>query len=476
METDILELKKINASFNKKVETVKGEDMADLLTELVSVIREHGFFAQDIITGNIKTNLIDGTDTLVSERQAKTVFATRFPERMRIKEIKYNNAGDEIYSWKKLTDKQAEVLFLGMLQHCKYNSRKEMLDALPMWDGEERIATFMAKYYKCHTNPHFFLKFMTAIIGKMDDPEKNYVPYWFDFVGAKGVGKTYFFERLLGRNYIILHPKSRSDDMFVEVYTANAIAGVDDENKLSGSKPNQMNYEELKEFTTAHYDTFSRKFCEPETHPRGFVFARTSNKVKNVVSVTERRQIIFESHNRVNECLIADLPDDFFKQMLAEAYAYYQVNGMYHLTAEEKQEILDTNMMYADASTDTAEAICDYISNLRGALPIGIEKRSSMPGTYGSYRGFKKFAEEERIKFSKGVPSKDAFWRTAEIIEGQMCLISCEDTTPHRTQSNSNAARLFVVLTEAEVRERVELKKLKYQAMGIIEPTEDDYD
>lgn len=476
METDILELKKINASFNKKVEMVKGEDMADLLTELVDIVRKNNFFAQDIITGNIRTNLVDGTETLVSERQAKTVFSTRFPERMRIKEIKYNNAGDEIVSWKRITDKQAEVLFLGMLQHCKYNSRKEMLDALPEWDGEERINTFMAKYYKCYTNPHFFLKFMTAIIGKMDDPEKNYVPYWFDFVGAKGVGKTYFFERLLGRNYIILHPKSRADDMLVEAYTANALAGVDDENKLSGTRANQMNYDELKEFTTIHYDTFSRKFCEPETHPRGFVFARTSNKVKNVVSVTERRQIIFESHNKINECLIADLPDEFFRQMKAEAYEYYKKNGMYHLTAQEKQEILDTNMMYADSSTDIAEAICDYIDNLRSEFAVGLERRSSMPGLYGSYRGFRKYADDNRIKFSKGFPGKESFWRTAEIIEGQKCLISCEDTSPHRTQGSSNTVRLFVVLTEAEMRERVEIKRLKYKAMGFVEPEGDDYD
>ena len=47
------------------------------------------------------------------------------------------------------------------------------------------------EYIYARTNPSFFWLYMTAIIGKIKEPSKCYVPYFFDFVGHKGLEKLY---------------------------------------------------------------------------------------------------------------------------------------------------------------------------------------------------------------------------------------------------------------------------------------------
>ena len=212
---------------------------------------------------------------------------------------------------------------------------------------------------------------MTSVIGKIKEPGKCYVPYFFDFVGNKGIGKTVFSKRLLGKYAKEVRMQgSRKDDLLVEIYGSNLVIAIDDENTWvsnDGKDKNKFTYDEFKSFITTSVDTFSRKFAQPESHERSFVLVRTSNSVKQVWSTDERRQIIFESPLKEKECYIwkDNLDDNFFLQMLAEAKEYYEKNGLYKLDKEDDVAIKKQNLAYYNSETIEFLELLNFIKDMR---------------------------------------------------------------------------------------------------------------
>lgn len=343
---------------------LKGDSMATLLEKVVEVVEQNNLFERDIITGRIRSlPLATSQDRIITPTEAEGLFRTFFCDKMFVINQKGNRAGDFDTKTTQVSSELQKTIFQQTLQLCVYNSRIEMFNKIPEWDGEKRIDGFMKKYFMCDTNPHFFWLFLTNVVGKMHDPENNRVEHWFDFIGkAKGTGKSSFFQHLLGSigyGKCAINGrfnKRSAEDFYVECYNANAVIVCDDEcTWVVGSDSNKggVSYDEFKSMTTNHWDTFSRKFCQPETHARPFVIVRTSNHPKTVFAANERRQIIFNVGLPEYTCLHWQLDDYYMAQLLAEAKAYYLENGMYKLTVDDKEEIYKQNL--ENINTDTTD-------------------------------------------------------------------------------------------------------------------------
>lgn len=176
-------IQKIDAVFSNTNGQLMGETMAELTAVLVKNIRENNWFQRDIITGLMKSSLATDPNKPITVEEAKNLFFTHFKDRIKYKKFISRTDAKPV----KISNADLDILWASVYQHCTYNSRKELYESIPEWDGIERIKTFMLEYFDCKDNPNFFLLFLTSVIGKIDDPAKNYCPFFFDFVGeSKG--------------------------------------------------------------------------------------------------------------------------------------------------------------------------------------------------------------------------------------------------------------------------------------------------
>lgn len=334
-----------------------GEDLPNLQEQLVKHITDNNLFAYDESTGIYTCNIGEYKDKILSQKEFIDLMHLFYA-----KKLWYVNR--DAYGIKKGVKEvpvaDRTTLFKTINPFISFNSRKLIYDNIPKWDGIERINTFMKDYYDCDANPNFTWLLLTAIVGKLKEPDQCYVPYFFDFVGNKGVGKTLLPQRLVGDLYAFIQYGRSYDDIFVNLYNANAVVAIDDECTMVGTGFNKLSYDQFKQFVTAKVDRFSRKNAQPETHPRSFIVVRTSNDTKTGWALDERRQIIFESKLPKNGCRIRyeDVPDSFFQQLLAEAKVYYERYGVYKLNDLDwncvEQQLADSfnceDPMYMDVS------------------------------------------------------------------------------------------------------------------------------
>ena len=463
MDIDIIKrYEAINEQFKKDIKsTIKGEDMADLTTELLKICSEREYFLRDIITGNIKTNLNANGSHIITEEEARNIFYTRFMDKMRLKH--YRLVGDEaVATWKPINKQQTDVLFNSIMMYSTYNSRKEFYDEIPDWDGTDRYADFMRKYFKCNAKPEFFWLMMVGIAGKIADPANCYVPYWFDIIGEKGVGKSRFFERLLGKYVTHMHQKSRMDDLYVDLYGNNAVVALDDEGGMVGTKYGQFSYDQWKEFITAQRDTFSRKFCQPETHDRSFITVRTSNESKTVFSISERRQIIFECENERNECYVNDLPDTLYRQLLAQAEAYYNEYGMFKLDDSCRAAIYKQNVKYYNTETKENFYVEQFINEMIAHPTNTYLEDTTRLGMWVSFNSFMRWMKDNYPY--KELDAK-GLWKAVTAVYNQTCTIYFDkNKTKIRPRNCTNPVNMFKIL---EARERRELEQ-KRKEEGLI--------
>ena len=185
-------------------------------------------------------------------------------------------------------------------------------------------------------------------------------------------GKTLLCHRLSNGWVEVLSPGRSADDALVNVYKNNALIALDDECSFFKSVVGKgSGYEWWKQFITNANDTFSRKFQQPETHPRSFIVVRTSNEPKTSFWIDERRQIIFESKLKKDECKILSLSKEYFAQMLAEAKVFYERNGVYQLTDDDKLSIQMQQAQYFSTENEYYQQAKEYIDWVCGKLKDG---------------------------------------------------------------------------------------------------------
>lgn len=420
-------------AFNSVDGFIKGYDIASIRTKLINFVNDHDLFCRDIITGNIKTVLMPENNNMVDLQDAYDLFKTFFCDKIKIISKKYNQTTEQYdLVYKKVSADELNTLWAQVMQNCTYSSRLEWYNNIPEWDGVDRIKSFMKDYFMCDTNPNFFLLFMTRVIGKIHDPVKNRCPFWFDFVGAsKGTGKTTFFFHLLGKRAKIQEMKSRRDDFFVDLYNSNAVVAIDDECKWVGDKFNQISYDEFKALVTEDRDVFSRKFRQPEEHPRSFVIVRTSNHPKTTFSTNERRQIIFNIGLAERQCLHWQLDDTYMQQLLAEAKAYYECHGVYELSDEDWADVDAQNQDNYNTESVKFMRLENYVKYLRNAdakfcTPYDMVdrgKKASRPERQAQYYKWATWSDYFNWEKSQNTNDKDVlrsfeFWRQAEAMRG----------------------------------------------------------
>jgi hypothetical protein len=434
--------------------------IAELTHQLVQLCRANDLFVRDTVTGLYKS--VFARKPLIPEAQAMTMFETHFWDKLAIKTRGWalDKTSGEMMPTIKYHDikpQELKLLWQNVGLYSTFNSRKEFYESIPEWDGVERIATFMKKYFNCDTNPNFFLLLMTSIVAKFS-PRNDYCPYFFDIVAEqKGIGKSYLCKRLVNKKYVGFLKMSRNrgmSDFFVDAYDGNNAIIVDDECTWCGSGPDKISYDELKNLVTVSDDKFSRKGKQPEQHERSFIIIRTSNFVQQVFSTNERRQIIFECHLAEKECRIKDLPDEFFDQMLAEAKAYYiKNNGIYQLTDDDQIEVKETNLSNYNWETKENYAILDYVNAVRSDYDkygVKLVAQKFAADKWGSHRKYTDWCEEHR---KPSLPAR-SFWRAvsalAELPENKIAVLS----TQKYDTADGGHARVFRVdpvgLTEEE--------------------------
>lgn len=417
---------------NKKI----GEGtVAELSMKVLEICKANRLFERDIITGLFRT--VFSKKPLISADRAEMIFNLHFCDRLAIKTTSYKtdkNTGETIknINYRGIKPQELKLMWKAVSTYSTFNSRKEFYDAIPVWDGEERISTFMKKYFECDTNPNFFLLLMTGLVAKFS-PRNDYCPYFFDIVAkTKGIGKSLLCRRLLGGKYcgFLTFAVGRRDDFFVNAYDGNNAIVVDDEcTWVSNQKTaGKITTDEMKTLVSTPVDKFSRKLQQPEEHERSFIIIRTSNDVNQVYATNERRQIVFECHLEEQECRILDLPDEFFQQMLAEAKAYYRKHhGIYQLTDEDKLEVKTANLDNYNWETKENYAILDYVKAVRGDKEkwggkIAASKFSV--NVWGTHKKYTEWCDENR---KPSLPAR-AFWRAvsalAELPENCITVIS----------------------------------------------------
>lgn len=425
--------------------------IAELSSQVVAMCKQHGLFVHDICTGLYKT--VFAKKPLVSEALSQMIFTTHFIDKLAIKKNKYKvdkNTGETISdtTFVPIKPKELELVWKNVSAYSTFNSRIELYRSIPEWDGVPRIATFMKDYFNCDANPNFFLLLITCIIGKIHNPTKNYTPFFFDLVSqSRGIGKTLLWTKLVGKKYVSSPKMNKSrgySDFFVDIYDGNAIIALDDECKWCGQESTKMSHDEFKDLVSQQLDKFSRKHGQPETHERCFIIARTSNYVNQVFEPTERRQIIFKCNLPERECRIFNLPDEFWKQILAEGKAYYQKHGIYELTDEDWKEVMSANLDNFNYETPENFIIMDYINAIRedsakwGVVPSASKFQDR---TWGNYKKYVEYCVE-----NKKTPVKNRnFWRNVEAMASlpELAIEVISDTKYEL--KNGGKSRLFAV-------------------------------
>lgn len=405
---------------NKKI----GEGtVAELSAKVLEICQENRLFERDVITGLFRT--VFSKKPLVSAERAEMIFDLHFCDRLAIKTTGYKTdkeTGEQVktINYRSIRPQELKLMWKAVATYSTFNSRKEFYDAIPEWDGEERINTFMKKYFECDTNPNFFLLLMTCLVAKFS-PRNDYCPYFFDIVAkTKGIGKSLLCRRLLGGKYcgFLNFAVGRRDDFFVNAYDGNNAIVVDDEcTWVSNSKQTgKITTDEMKTLVSTPVDKFSRKFGQPEEHQRSFIIMRTSNDVNQVYATNERRQIIFECHLAEQECRILDLPDEFFQQMLAEAKKYYREHhGVYQLTDNDKLEVKTANLDNYNWETKENFAILGYVKAVRSEPDKWagqLEAQKFGHDKWGTYQKYTEWCDQNR----KPCLNSRAFWRSVEAL------------------------------------------------------------
>lgn len=430
-------------------------DLTDLQNKLVYIVNETRAIQYDECTGNYLVRY-GHVESICSETEAKGHFRTIFMSHCYIKKTMSSNDGMKTVV-ERVTRDMLNDIFLVAGRVITFNSRLDFYNAIPKWDGIPRVDTFMKDLFECDASPNFFRLFLTSVLGKIKDPKNSYVPFFFDFIGNKGVGKSYLCPLLFGEDMVqILQPCSRAEDIYTQVYQFGSVIAIDDELKISGPKAQRKMHawtaDDLKAFVTCTRDTFSRKGMQLETHPRAFVFVRTSNEAKTTTEPDERRQIIFESKLPALECRLFNYGPEYYEQVLAEAKDYYEKHGMYKLTPEDWAEISIQQCMYANTETPEYIVVEEFIRVCKNRIELqnGTNKLFCWCGKYiATWNDFYEWQVNEKNVKPDNVIKGNSFWLKIQSVSQTTRMCSVKQNAYMMGNKNKTVFCYINALTEA---------------------------
>lgn len=438
----------------KKAESYQfyAPDENDLERQLKEYIRKTGCFFYDECTGLYSTVRESVNKVNIPEDEAKDEFIKMFNGHCYEKKNYTDKNGFPKTSQKEFSEQALARVFRVAARELVYNGRLRIYEAIPEWDKVPRIDTFLHDAYACDANPNLFRFFLNQALSMLKAPQDTYCPYWFDFVGEQGVGKSYLCDWLFGPTLVCKIAQNRSGDDFKYMpYKTGALIAMDDECSLTQSqnKFKRLSIEEWRQYVSNRVDTVRGAYQRESQRQRTFIVTRTSNTANITQQRNERRQVIFESSLPARECHLAptrtyreESVADKFKnnagqynvnyanQLLAEAKFYLEKDGQLELTDEDIQsqrEIQDAHIDVEDSSfieyslfiKNVARAIIQ--NNNDRLLRWGVEKLAvnRRPSDYASsnklygrywvdYTTYKTYACEENLNRDR-IISKNKF-------------------------------------------------------------------
>ena len=197
---------------------------------------------------------------------------------------------------------------------------RDFLEALPEWDGEERLGTWLKVHLRARGPDYYlsevFTKWMVAAVARIYEPG-----FQFDWMlileGPQGVGKSTFFRKLFGKKYFT--------DRLTDVTDKDAAQELIGRWVIEMGELTQFDKNEiaaLKAFITRTEDkyrpSYGRRVIE---QPRQCVFAGTTNDEHYLRDDTGNRRFV---PVRVGE-MDWDANEENREQLWAEALAIYRM-------------------------------------------------------------------------------------------------------------------------------------------------------
>ena len=226
-----------------------------------------------------------------------------------------------------------------------------------VWDGIERLETFLIDYYGAEDTPLnrvYFKRWMIALVKRILIPGSKFDSMLI-LAGEQGKKKTTLFNWLgtiNGVTYYSEAPDNLKDiNSLVYASIGKMILTFDDFDDIC----NKGELGKVKSFITVQDRVAALKWQHDKQYPITYVLAATTNQYNILVddaTFDERRFWVVQVNPKTN---VFDIPDEIKDQLYAEAYYLYNQDTEQRLWIWEKeliQEEKELQKKYKKASED----------------------------------------------------------------------------------------------------------------------------
>lgn len=288
------------------------------------------------------------------------------------------------------------------LNNNTYHYFKNWLDSL-VWDGEERLETFLQKYYGAEDTPlnrAYFARWMIALIKRVMEPGAKFDAMLI-LAGLQGKKKStlfYWLGTINDRKFYNEAPDNLNDtNNLIYSTKGKVIITFDDFDDIC----NKGDIGKVKSFITEQSRTAALKWQHEKDYPVTYVLAATTNQFSMLVddaAFDERRFWIV----RVKpEYELFDIPDEIKEQLYAEAYYKYMQDKEQRLwiwEPELKEAEIELQKKYKKASEDPAVELVMSVFNRK--YPI-------MNGKFDSMSHFERCMQKYNTVYNKDLNDTD---------------------------------------------------------------------
>lgn len=237
-------------------------------------------------------------------------------------------------NYRDFSNRNYDICFTKVADDRRFHPIRDYLDALPVWDGIERVDTLYIDYFGAEDNKYIreaARKPLVAAIARVYHPGRK-----FDYVpvlnGPQGIGKSTFFDKL-ARDYFsdsltLTDMKDKSGAEKLQGYWILEMS------ELSGMR--KADQETVKSFLSRRDDDYRPSYGRTvESHPRQCIIVGSTNAQSGFLrDITGNRRfwpirVSGESKKKSWEMSEAEVD-----QIWAEALEYYRDGESLKLSAE----------------------------------------------------------------------------------------------------------------------------------------------
>lgn len=276
------------------------------------------------------------------------------------------------------------------LNRNSFNPVIEYFDNL-LWDGVERLETFMIDYYGAEDTPLnrvYFKRWMNALVKRVYEPGCKF-DNMLILHGKQGKYKSTLFEwlgKLNNEIYYAKTPSNLKDSQDIVYATKGVYLSLNDDFDDICDKGN---IGLIKAFITAQSDTAALKFKHAKQYPRHYVFGATTNSrsfLSDDAAEVERRFWIIS----VNPSgLVQTLSDELKDNLFAEAIYLYKKDPNRKLWIHEPELVEEEKKLQSTFKNATYDPISDVIVDI-------FTRPCSDDGIIKSEESFKSFCKNNQ--------------------------------------------------------------------------------